>query len=201
MKLAVAGDSAGEGLAKVLAEHLKGKHEVSEVSRTDAGPEPFYADLSDRVANGVLSGQYDRAILVCGTGIGVCISANKVPGIRAALTHDTYSAAARRPVKQRADHHDGLPRDWPGARQVDRRRVPYRDVRSKWPLRRQCRRHRRDRRQIQRSVSLTFQLVKVLKLSQFNWAAGSRLASQILARREPSNYRGGLATEVIDVPR
>jgi D-erythrulose 4-phosphate isomerase len=92
MKLAVAGDSAGEGLAKVLAEHLKGKHEVSEVSRTDAGPEPFYADLSDRVANGVLSGKYDRAILVCGTGIGVCISANKVPGIRAALTHDTYSA-------------------------------------------------------------------------------------------------------------
>ena len=85
MKLAVAGDSAGEGLAKVLAEHLKGKHEVSEVSRTDAGPEPFYADLSDRVANGVLSGQYDRAILVCGTGIGVCISANKVPGIRALL--------------------------------------------------------------------------------------------------------------------
>src|SRR5450432_3485872 len=92
MKLAVAGDSAGEGLAKVLAEHLKGKHEVSEVSRTDAGPDPFYADLSDRVANGVLSGKYDRAILVCGTGIGVCISANKVPGIRAALTHDTYSA-------------------------------------------------------------------------------------------------------------
>lgn len=40
----------------------------------------------------MLAGTYDRAILVCGTGIGVCISANKVPGIRAALTHDTYSA-------------------------------------------------------------------------------------------------------------
>ena len=37
-------------------------------------------------------GEYDRGILICGTGIGVCISANKVPGIRAALTHDTYSA-------------------------------------------------------------------------------------------------------------
>jgi RpiB/LacA/LacB family sugar-phosphate isomerase len=92
MKIAVAGDSAGEGLAKVLAEHLKAKHEVSEVSRTEAGPDPFYADLSDRVANDVLNGKYDRAILLCGTGIGVCISANKVPGIRAALTHDTYSA-------------------------------------------------------------------------------------------------------------
>ncbi len=92
MKIAVAGDSAGEGLARILADHLKDKHEVSEVSRTEAGADAFYADISDRVANEVLAGKYDRAILVCGTGIGVCISANKVPGIRAALTHDTYSA-------------------------------------------------------------------------------------------------------------
>ena len=92
MKLAIAGDSAGEGLAKILADHLKATHEVSEISRTEAGPDAFYANLSDRVANEVLQGKYDRAILVCGTGIGVCISANKVPGIRAALTHDTYSA-------------------------------------------------------------------------------------------------------------
>ncbi len=92
MKLAIAGDSAGEGLAKVLAEHLKDRFDVQEVSRTSEGPDPFYANLSDRVASGVLDGTYDRAILVCGTGIGVCISANKVPGIRAALTHDTYSA-------------------------------------------------------------------------------------------------------------
>lgn len=92
MKLAIAGDSAGEGLAKVLADHLKGKHEVAEISRTEAGADAFYANLSDRVASQVIDGTYDRAILVCGTGIGVCIAANKVPGIRAALTHDTYSA-------------------------------------------------------------------------------------------------------------
>ena len=92
MKLAIAGDSAGEGLAKVLADHLKDKHQVSEISRTDEGPDAFYANLSDRVASQVRDGTYDRAILVCGTGIGVCIAANKVPGIRAALTHDTYSA-------------------------------------------------------------------------------------------------------------
>lgn len=92
MKIAVAGDSAGLGLARLLAEHLQDRHEVSEVSLTSAGAEPFYADLSDRVASGVMAGVYDRAILVCGTGIGVCISANKVPGIRAALCHDTYSA-------------------------------------------------------------------------------------------------------------
>ena len=92
MKIAVAGDSAGEGLAHVLAEHLKGNYEVDEVSHTKDGPDPFYANLSDRVASAVMDGTYDKAILVCGTGIGVCISANKVPGIRAALTHDTYSA-------------------------------------------------------------------------------------------------------------
>lgn len=92
MKLAIAGDSAGEGLAKLLADHLATRFDVSEISRTDEGPDAFYADLSDRVASGVMNGTFDRAILVCGTGIGVCIAANKVPGIRAALTHDTYSA-------------------------------------------------------------------------------------------------------------
>ncbi len=92
MKLAIAGDSAGTGLAHVLAEYLKDKHEVAEVSKAPEGSEEFYANLSDRVASDVLSGKYDRAILICGTGIGVSISANKVPGIRAALCHDTYSA-------------------------------------------------------------------------------------------------------------
>ena len=92
MKIAVAGDSAGEGLAHVLAEYLKSRYDVSEVSRTEQGADPYYANLADRVATAVRDGAYDRAILVCGTGIGVCIAANKVPGIRAALTHDTYSA-------------------------------------------------------------------------------------------------------------
>ncbi|MEM7752883.1 MAG: RpiB/LacA/LacB family sugar-phosphate isomerase [Pseudomonadota bacterium] len=92
MKIAVAGDSAGEGLAQTLAEHLSGAYRVEHVSRTDAGPDAFYANLSDRVASAVLDGTYDRAILICGTGIGVCLSANKVPGIRAAQCHDTYSA-------------------------------------------------------------------------------------------------------------
>mgnify|MGYP001814862395 CR=1 FL=1 len=92
MKIAVAGDNAGEALAKVLAEHLSLNHEVEHVSRVDATPDQFYANLSDRVATAVMAGEYDRAILVCGTGIGVQIAANKVPGIRAAQCHDTYSA-------------------------------------------------------------------------------------------------------------
>ena len=94
MKLAIAGDSAGAPLAKILAEHLSGRdgYEVSEVSDPPAGGDEYYANLSDRVCQGILDGTYDRAILCCGTGIGVALSANKVPGIRAAQTHDTYSA-------------------------------------------------------------------------------------------------------------
>lgn len=92
MKIAVAGDSAGEALAQVLAEHLAANHEVDDLSRVDGVPDAFYADLSDRVASAVIAGRYARAILVCGTGIGVQMAANKVRGIRAAQCHDTYSA-------------------------------------------------------------------------------------------------------------
>ena len=92
MKIAIAGDSAGEGLAKTLAEYLSDRFDVSEISRTETGPDAFYADISDRVASAVADGTYDRAVLCCGTGIGVCIAANKVPGIRAALVSDAYSA-------------------------------------------------------------------------------------------------------------
>lgn len=89
MKIALGGDSAGKPLIDVIEAHLKakGQHEVSNMSQSG-----FYADLSAKVAGAVVDGSVDRAILCCGTGIGVCISANKVPGIRAALTHDTYSA-------------------------------------------------------------------------------------------------------------
>ncbi len=89
MKIALGADGAGKPLIDVIEAHLKAKgdHQVNNLSQPG-----FYADLSARVANEVKSGHYERAILCCGTGIGVCISANKVPGIRAALTHDTYSA-------------------------------------------------------------------------------------------------------------
>ncbi|WP_180899503.1 D-erythrulose-4-phosphate isomerase [Martelella soudanensis] len=94
MKIAVAGDSAGAPLAKVIAEHLAGSEgfTVSELSTPPNDGTEYYANLSERVTTGILDGTYDRAILCCGTGIGVAMSANKVPGIRAAQTHDTYSA-------------------------------------------------------------------------------------------------------------
>ena len=89
MKIALGADSAGKPLIDVIEAHLKakGEHQISNLSQSG-----YYADLSADIARKVKKGEYDRAILCCGTGIGVCISANKVPGIRAALTHDTYSA-------------------------------------------------------------------------------------------------------------
>ena len=92
MKVAIAGDSAGVELAKLLAAHLADRYIVEEISVPANDANEPYANLAARVGNAVMAGQYDRAILVCGTGIGVCISANKVPGIRAAQCHDTYSA-------------------------------------------------------------------------------------------------------------
>ena len=91
MKLAIAGDSAGQPLVSVLLSHLQpGAYEVTDLSPPE--PSEYYADTAARTAKAVKDGTFDRAILICGTGIGVCISANKVPGIRAALAHDTYSA-------------------------------------------------------------------------------------------------------------
>ena len=93
MKIAIAGDSAGIKLAAELAEYLGKSFDVSEVSTLDGSPDAYYAYLAERVAQAVLAGTYQRAILVCGTGIGVAISANKIPGIRAAQCHDAYSAS------------------------------------------------------------------------------------------------------------
>lgn len=94
MKVIIGGDSAGQPLVKAIAEHLKGR---SGITFEDASPsfeksDEKYAVTSERVAQAVAEGKYDRGILCCGTGLGVSIAANKIPGIRAALCHDTYSA-------------------------------------------------------------------------------------------------------------
>ena len=73
----------------VIAEHLLAK---TGVVVTDLSSGGYYAEIASRLAEKVLAGEFDRGLLFCGTGIGVSISANKVHGIRAALTHDTYSA-------------------------------------------------------------------------------------------------------------
>ena len=89
MKIAIGADSAGKPLLDVIAAHLATKPGVTVNDLSQSG---YYADLAQKLAATIVEGQHDRGILFCGTGIGVCISANKVPGIRAALTHDTYSA-------------------------------------------------------------------------------------------------------------
>jgi ribose 5-phosphate isomerase B len=89
MKIALGADSAGKPLLDVIAAHLKTKAGLTVSDLSEPG---YYADVADRVASSINAGENERAILFCGTGIGVSISANKVPGIRAALTHDTYSA-------------------------------------------------------------------------------------------------------------
>jgi len=90
MRIAIAGDSVGVSLVDVLVPHLKGLKdvEVTDMSKSPTGVAgEYYANIAERVAQAILAG-----ILVCGTGIGVAMSANKVPGIRAAQTHDTFSA-------------------------------------------------------------------------------------------------------------
>jgi ribose 5-phosphate isomerase B len=89
MKIVIAADGAGKSLLDVIAAHLAGKPHL-EV--TDLSQPGYYADIADRAASAVVKGEYEKGVLFCGTGIGMCISANKVPGVRAALTHDAYSA-------------------------------------------------------------------------------------------------------------
>ena len=94
MKIAIAGDSAGAPLVDVLVAYLatcKGT-EVADLSHSGSGAPEYYASVAERLATAVVNREYERGILVCGTGIGMAISANKVPGIRAALTHDNFSA-------------------------------------------------------------------------------------------------------------
>lgn len=63
------GDSAGEGLARILADYLADRYEVVEVSRTNAGPDPFYANLADRVASQVMDGAFDRRSCAAAPGL------------------------------------------------------------------------------------------------------------------------------------
>ena len=93
MRLVIGSDSAGRPLCDVIGRHLAAKGvEVVDLSPPDGSAPEFYARTAERVGLAITRREFERGILFCGTGIGVCIAANKVPGVRAALTHDTYSA-------------------------------------------------------------------------------------------------------------
>lgn len=92
MRVAVGGDHAGFPLkATVVSALEKMGHEVTDYGSYNSNPVDF-PDITRTVSAAVLSGEVDRAIMVCGTGVGACIAANKIPGIRASVCHDIYSA-------------------------------------------------------------------------------------------------------------
>lgn len=95
MRIAVAADNAGVALKNALAELMRGDDRVAEVvdfGVPDESDDRAYPLLGLAAAQAVAEGRVDRGVLVCGTGIGMAISANKVEGIRATVAHDSYSA-------------------------------------------------------------------------------------------------------------
>jgi ribose 5-phosphate isomerase B len=96
VKVAISSDHGGNRLRKEIMDLL----DELNIEYEDFGPKTDdsvdYPDYALPVAEGVASGKFDRGILICGTGIGMCIAANKVKGVRCALVHDVFSAKATR---------------------------------------------------------------------------------------------------------
>jgi RpiB/LacA/LacB family sugar-phosphate isomerase len=92
MKIAVGSDHAGFVLKQDVATLLrKDGHAVVDVG-TDSTAPVDYPDFAEAVSQAVLDGRAERAVLICGSGVGASVAANKLPGIRAAICHDIYSA-------------------------------------------------------------------------------------------------------------
>jgi ribose 5-phosphate isomerase B len=92
VRLAIASDHAGFELKKVILQHLKEKKwDIADLGAYDTKPSD-YPDFAVLVGDALREGRADRGILVCGSGVGVSVAANKIPGVRAGLCHDTYSA-------------------------------------------------------------------------------------------------------------
>lgn len=96
MKLAIGCDEAAYGLKAAVEEHLKKSGVEFDDFGSGQGESVLYPDIAYAVAKAVAEQRYERGILVCGTGIGMAIVANKVPGIRAAVCHDPFSAERAR---------------------------------------------------------------------------------------------------------
>lgn len=96
MKVALGCDHAGFLLKEAVLEALRDAGVDVRDMGTFSEESVDYPDVAERVARAVAAGEVERGILLCGTGIGVSIAANKVPGVRAALCHDTFSARMSR---------------------------------------------------------------------------------------------------------
>jgi len=101
MRLALASDHAGYDLKEELAADLARAGHLVEDLGTHSREPVDYPDAGEAVGEAVRSGLVERAIVVCGSGAGVCVAANKIPGVRAAVCHDTYTA-------HQAVEHDDL---------------------------------------------------------------------------------------------
>lgn len=100
MRIVVGADHAGFELKQSLATYLRDRgHEVIDKG-TDSTEAVDYPDFAEAVAKALLDGHAERGVLVCGSGVGASVSANKIPGIRAAVCHDSYSA------RQGVEHDD-----------------------------------------------------------------------------------------------
>jgi ribose 5-phosphate isomerase B len=93
MKLAFAADHAGVELKNaLLAQARAARHDVVDLGGHDPRAADDYPEYAARAAEALRDGRAERAVIVCGSGVGVCIAANKHAGVRAGLCHDTYSA-------------------------------------------------------------------------------------------------------------
>jgi ribose 5-phosphate isomerase B len=96
MKLAIGSDHAGYELKEILKDYLSSKN----IEVKDCGPfndeRTDYPDYAKKVASLVHDGEVEKAILVCGSGIGMCMTANRFKGVRAAVLHDKYDAEMSR---------------------------------------------------------------------------------------------------------
>jgi ribose 5-phosphate isomerase B len=92
MRIAVDCDEAGIELKRIIVEHLKASGaDVEDLDMLTSG-KVDYPDVGFNLARRVAAGEYDRGVLICGTGLGMCMIANKVPGVYAGVCHDVYSA-------------------------------------------------------------------------------------------------------------
>ena len=96
MRIAIASDHAGFELKGTLAAHLLAAgHEVTDLG-TDSSDSVDYPDYGEAVGRAVADGRVELGVAVCGSGIGICMAAGKVPGVRAATVHDVTSARLSR---------------------------------------------------------------------------------------------------------
>lgn len=92
MKIAIASDHAGFPLKEEVRDYVrKLGHDVEDLGAYNTEPSD-YPDFALLVGKALMAGTVERGILICGSGVGVCVAANKMPGVRAGMCHDTYSA-------------------------------------------------------------------------------------------------------------